>query len=107
MLVTRSMNEVHIYTKKGEFMDYDKIKELVKSRFLDWDISFEKSGITLWISLNDGKLNYFEIQVVPGIGVGLTNRKNINPLDISFNGHDLAFDSIEEALDYLDKLVHN
>lgn len=64
-------------------MDYDKIKELVKNRFLDWEISFEKSGITLWISLNDGKLNNFEIQVVPGIGVGLTNRKNIDPLDIS------------------------
>lgn len=80
----KSMNGIDIYTlKEGEFVDYDKIKELVKSRFLGWDIYYEKSGITFWISLNDGRLNYFEIQVVPSIGVGLTNRKDILPLDIS------------------------
>ncbi|CAN7489341.1 hypothetical protein LJR153_003396 [Paenibacillus sp. LjRoot153] len=88
-------------------MDYDKIKELLKNRFVNWEIYYEKSGVSFWISLNDGKLNYFEIQIVPGIGVGLTNRKNILPFDISSNGHDIAFDTIEEAVDYLDMLIHN
>ncbi|MDQ0887893.1 hypothetical protein QFZ81_002981 [Paenibacillus sp. V4I9] len=96
-----------IFIPLRALVDYDKIKELIKNRFLGWDIYYEKSGVTYWISLNDGKLNYFEIQVVPGIGVGLTNRKNILPLDISINSHDVAFDTIEEAVNYLDMIIHN
>ncbi|NOV01173.1 hypothetical protein [Paenibacillus planticolens] len=88
-------------------MDYDKIKELLINRFVGWDIYYEKSGVTFWLSLNDGKLNYFEIQIVPGVGVGLTNRKNILSNDISMNSHDVAFDTFDEAVDYLDMLIQS
>lgn len=86
----------------GDFVEYDKFKELLEKRFPEWNIYYDYSGASFWISLNDGKSSYYEIQIVLGTGVGLTNRKNILPLDIS-TGHDEAFDTLEEALDYIDE----
>lgn len=60
-----------------------------------------KHGIFIWIDLDDGNLNSFVIQVTPNDGIGITNKKGLHPMDISI-GHDDAFFSLDEVLDYMD-----
>ncbi|MCU6793524.1 hypothetical protein OB236_15575 [Paenibacillus sp. WQ 127069] len=84
-------------------MEIDEIKGILTRRYPHWNLYFDKYGVAVWISMNDGKSNYFEIQVTPKNGVGMSTRKEIDGLD--FGGHDEAFNSLYEALDYMDNIV--
>lgn len=79
------------------------MQTILQNRYPTWNIYLEPFGEALWISMNDGKLNYFEIQITPTMGVGIT-RRNWD-LSIDFSGHDEAFNSLEETLDYLDRNI--
>ncbi|BBH20436.1 hypothetical protein Back11_17810 [Paenibacillus baekrokdamisoli] len=79
------------------------MKELLLNRYPSWNIYLEPSGECIWVSVNDNHLNYFEIQVTNNDGVGITRRKVT--IGIDFSGHDEAFKSLEETLNYLDRNI--
>lgn len=87
---------------QGDWMNMDEIKRVFDERYTNWNVYFEQSGIATWISMNDGN-HFFEIQIAPNMGVGVTDRRNVSEID--FSGHDVAFDSLNEALEYVDKIV--
>lgn len=84
-------------------LEASNLQTILQNRYPTWNIYLEPFGEALWISMNDGKLNYFEIQITPTMGVGIT-RRNWD-LSIDFSGHDEAFNSLEETLDYLDRNI--
>jgi len=84
-------------------VELNKLKEFLQSRYPGWNIYFEPSGECVWISMNDNHLNYFEIQVTNNDGVGITRSKGI--IGINYSGHDEAFNSLEETLEYLDRNI--
>lgn len=79
-----------------------ELERLFNERFPHWKVYYDQSGIATWVSMNDGNY-YFEIEIVPHMGVGVTDRRNLEEID--FSGHDEAFQSIREALDYIDRKV--
>ncbi|MCR2804269.1 hypothetical protein [Paenibacillus soyae] len=82
-------------------MEINELKENLKSRYPTWNIYYEQSGECIWVSMNDSDLNYIELQVTSNEGVGITRRTD-NP-GIDFSGHDEKFNSLKEALEYLDR----
>ncbi|WP_444997552.1 hypothetical protein [Aliikangiella sp. IMCC44359] len=81
-----------------------ELKKKLTSRFPDWNLSFQESGVAIWIDFNDGNL-FFDIQVTPsdGIGVSVVN----NDYDIDMSGHDEVFENIDEVVNYLEERVKN
>ncbi len=84
-------------------MIIDELKKVIHDRYSNWNVYFEESGVAIWISMNDGESHFFEIQVTPNDGVGVSIRRDVEELD--FSGHDEAFNSLDEALDYVDRQV--
>ncbi|MDG0790938.1 hypothetical protein OMP38_08720 [Cohnella ginsengisoli] len=76
----------------------DEIKRLIEERFSHWNVYFDQSGKANWVSMNDGN-HFFEIEIVPNVGVGVTDRRNVAEID--FSGHDEAFETLNEALEYI------
>ncbi|MFC3803191.1 hypothetical protein [Cohnella sp. GCM10012308] len=83
-------------------MEMEEIKRLFDERYSRWNVYYDQFGIATWISMNDGN-DFFEIQIVPHVGVGVTDRRNLEEID--FSGHDVAFQSLSEAFDYIDQKV--
>ncbi|MFD2328618.1 hypothetical protein ACFSR7_05095 [Cohnella sp. GCM10020058] len=83
-------------------MEMEEIKRLFDDRFSHWNVYFDESGIATWVSMNNGN-DFFEIQIVTHVGVGVSYRRNIE--EIKFSGHDEAFRSLREALDYIERKV--
>ncbi|WP_020620882.1 hypothetical protein [Paenibacillus daejeonensis] len=67
-------------------MRIEDIKTIFSSRYPYWNVYYEESGKAIWISMNDGGIHFFEIQVTPDEGVGLSVRPNRD--EIHFAGHD-------------------
>ncbi|NRB42130.1 MAG: hypothetical protein HRU20_27285 [Pseudomonadales bacterium] len=72
--------------------------ELVKVKFPSWNINIRQSGVALWVNVNDGDSNYFEFQVTPSEGVGVSI---IDSAKSDMSGHDEGFETVEKAVDYL------
>lgn len=83
-------------------MKMDEIKKVFNERYPHWNVYFDQSGIATWVSMNDGN-HFFEIQIVPNMGVGVTDRRNVAEID--FGGHDESFDSLDKALEFIDRKV--
>ncbi|MDQ0899403.1 MULTISPECIES: hypothetical protein [unclassified Paenibacillus] len=83
-------------------MNINEIRDLVKRRYPLWNIYLSQSGVAIWINMNDG-YNSFILQVTPKDGVGISKWKESEGLD--FSGHDESFNSLNEALDYMDSKI--
>ncbi|MCD1258181.1 hypothetical protein B5M42_004920 [Paenibacillus athensensis] len=83
-------------------MGIDEVKQIFNNRYSQLNIYFEQSGIAIWVSMNDGESNYVEVQVTPNQGVGVSKIQYVEEID--FGGHDEVFNSLDEALNYLDQI---
>ncbi|MDG0814222.1 hypothetical protein [Cohnella rhizosphaerae] len=81
----------------------DEIKRIFNERFSSWNIYFEQYGIATWVRMNDGNTHFFEVEIVPNEGVGVSVGRFVEEVD--FSGHDVAFDSLNEALEFIDRKV--
>ncbi|MBB3073509.1 hypothetical protein FHS14_006568 [Paenibacillus baekrokdamisoli] len=81
-------------------MEVNKIKECITQRYPKWNVYIEPSGRSVWVSMNDGGINFFEVEVREE-GVGITRRREVEEID--FSGHDEAFKDLEETFIYIDK----
>jgi len=79
-----------------------ELRDLLLTKFPNWNLSINRSGVALWANLNDGDQNYFELQVTPSEGIGVSVIENTNS---DMSGHDEVFDTIEIASDYLQSLI--
>ncbi len=79
-----------------------EIAEKLMARFSDWNINTRQSGVAFWVNLNDGSSNYFELQVTPDQGVGVSVIES-DASDMA--GHDEVFDSFDSAVDYLEQVI--
>jgi|GEM_PF-3118584 len=84
-------------------MKIEDVKKIFSSRYPQWNVYYEESGKAIWISINDGDIHFFEIQVTPDQGVGVSVKRNSEELD--FAGHDEVFDSLDKALNYVDEML--
>ncbi|MBD0380990.1 hypothetical protein [Paenibacillus sedimenti] len=84
-------------------MELNSIQQLITRRYPNWNVYWEISGKCIWVSMNDKHRNFFEIQVTEDEGVGITRRREDDL--INFSGHDEAFNTLEETLEYLDKNI--
>lgn len=64
-------------------MELYSIQQLITRRYPNW--------------------NVFEIQITENEGVGITKRREVDLID--FSGHDEAFNTLEETLEYLDNNI--
>lgn len=83
-------------------MDDAELKKRLISRFPNWNLSIRKSGVATWINLGDGNI-FFNIQVTPSDGVGVSVINNNHAIDMS--GHDEVFDDFETAVNYIEGVI--
>lgn len=73
-------------------------------RYPGCKIYVEKMGISVWIGITSEVPQYFDIQITPQDGIGVTYRTQL-ATTIDFDGHDIVFDHMEQALEYVDKII--
>jgi hypothetical protein len=79
-----------------------ELRRLIEKRFLNWDINIRRSGVALWVNLNDGNSNYFELPVTPSEGVGLSV---VDSPQSDMSSHDEVFDTVESALTHIENIL--
>lgn len=81
--------------------DKVELKKYLNTRFPNWNLSIQNSGVATWINLDDGNL-FFLIQMTPSEGVGVSVVDKLHEVDMS--GHDEVFDNIEKAVIYMENI---
>ena len=81
-------------------MDIDEFVDVLRHRYLGQHVGKEESGAATWINVLAADGSGFNVEVVPGKGVGVSARVP-HEYDPSVS-HDRGFDTLPEALEYIE-----
>lgn len=78
------------------------LRNRITSEFPNWNINVRASGVSWWANINDGNLNYFEIQVTPNEGIGLSI---VDTETTDMSGHEEVFSDLDETFKFIKMIL--
>lgn len=85
-------------------IDENHIKQAIENKNPQWKHNINQYGTAFWVDILIPKNYSFTLQVTPTEGIGVTNTSKRTD-EIDFGGHDEVFADINQALNYIERII--